>query len=91
MVLPLRSASVLMPEFFFTAAVTLMTKYVGPNATCFWRSTLLVVDPHSMSMVPFCSSGMRLPEVTGCRLTLRFGILSSALTASTTFMHRSIA
>src|SRR5512144_1758417 len=90
-VLPFRSASVLMPEFFFTAAVTLITKYVGPNETCFWRSTLFVVEPHSMSIVPFCSSGMRFDEVTGCRLTLRSGILSSALTASTTFMQRSIA
>ena len=80
-----------MPEFFLTAAVTLITKYVGPKATCFCRSTELVVEPHSMSIVPFCRSGMRFLEVTGCRLTLRFGILSSAFTASTTFMHRSIA
>src|SRR5215831_3188321 len=87
MVLPPRSARLLMPELFLTAAVTLITKYVGPNDTCFWRSTLLVVDPHSMSMVPFCRSGMRLEDVTGCRLTLRFGIFSSAFAASTTFMQ----
>ena len=80
-----------MPELFLTAAVTLITKYVGPNATCCWRATELVVDPHSMSIVPFCSSGIRLDELTGCRLTLRFGIFSSAFTASTTFMHKSIA
>jgi hypothetical protein len=52
-VLPLRSTRLLMPELFLTAAVTLITKYVGPNATCFCRSTELVVEPHSMSMVPF--------------------------------------
>ena len=91
MFLPLSSARELIPEFFFTAAVTLITKYVGPNQTCCWRWTEFVVEPHSMSMVPFCSSGMRLLDVTGCSATFRFGSFSSALTASTTFMHRSIA
>ena len=35
------------------------------NATCFSRSALLVVEPHSRSMVPLASSGMRFDEVTG--------------------------
>src|SRR5207237_9991860 len=82
-VLPLRSAMLLMPEFFFTAALTLITKYVAPNATCCWRATELVVEPHSMSIVPFCISWMRLHDITGCRFTLTFGIFILALTAAT--------
>jgi len=41
------------------------------NVTCLARSLLLVVLPHSRSMVPFCSSGMRLAEVTAWRCTFR--------------------
>ena len=59
--------------------------------TCFWRSRLLVVDPHSRSIVPLAISGMRVAEVTGFSATFRFGMLSLALTASTTFMQMSIA
>jgi hypothetical protein len=59
--------------------------------TCFWRSRLLVVEPHSRSIVPLAISGMRVADVTGLSLTCRFGILSSALIASTTFMQMSIA
>ncbi len=44
-----------------------------------------------MSIVPFCKSGMRLAEVTGWNATLRFGMASCVLTASTIFAHRSIA
>jgi hypothetical protein len=38
---------------------------VTAKATSFWRVALLVVEPHSMSTVPFCTSGMRFCEVTG--------------------------
>jgi hypothetical protein len=34
------------------------------NWTCLPRSLLLVVEPHSMSIVPLTSSGMRLADVT---------------------------
>jgi hypothetical protein len=55
----------------------------GENATCFWRSTRLVVEPHSMSTVPFCTSGMRFAEVTAWYLISRLSIFSSLFTAST--------
>ena len=61
------------------------------KATCFWRSRLLVVEPHSRSIVPFAISGMRVAEVTGFSLTSSFWSLSSAFTASTIFMQMSIA
>ncbi|MNC85638.1 hypothetical protein D3C83_12480 [compost metagenome] len=54
------------------------------NHTCFWRSRLLVVEPHSIWMVPFAISGMRVAEVTGFSLTSSFFSLRCALIASTT-------
>ena len=51
-----------------------MTRIVVEKPTCFWRSRLLVVDPHSMSMVPFWTSVMRLAEVTACQPTSRPGL-----------------
>src|SRR5882672_423089 len=90
-VLPLRSVSDLMFEDFFATYRLAVTKCVIVNDTCFWRSRLLVVEPHSRSIVPFAINGMRVAEVTGLRLTLRLGILRSALTASTIFMQMSIA
>ena len=90
-VLPLRSASLPMFDAFFATYRFAVTKWVMVNATCFWRSRLLVVEPHSRSMVPFAISGIRVAEVTGLSLTSRFGILSSAFTASTIFMQMSIA
>src|SRR5881628_286739 len=68
-----------------------VTKCVIVKATCFWRSRLLVVEPHAESTVPLAIRGMRVAEVTGFSFTWRFGILSSALTASTILPHRSIA
>ena len=52
-----------------------MTKMVVEKPTCFWRSRLLVVEPHSMSMVPFWTRVMRLAEVTGIRLGVELGQL----------------
>jgi hypothetical protein len=90
-VLPLRSSSFEMLEAFFATYRFAVTKCVIVKATCFWRSRLLVVEPHSRSIVPFAISGMRVAEVTGFSLTSIFGILSSVFTASTIFMQRSIA
>ena len=64
MVLPFRSASVLMFDDFFDTQRLAVTKCVIVNQTCFWRAMLLVVEPHSRSMVPLAISGMRLAEVT---------------------------
>ncbi len=64
MVLPFRSLSVLMLDDFFAIQRLAVTKCVMVNQTCSWRAVLLVVEPHSRSMVPFAISGMRLAEVT---------------------------
>ena len=59
-------------ESALTAMRTSSTKVVLANETSFWRAALLVVEPHSMSMVPFCISGTRFCEVTGWYCTLSF-------------------
>jgi len=68
-----------------------VTKCVIVNHTCSWRARLLVVEPHSRSIVPFAISGMRFAEVTSWYLTSILGILSSDFTASTILRHRSTA
>ena len=88
-VLPFRSAQSLMPESFLVIRRVPITKIVFEKATCCWRSALLVVEPHSMSTVPFCTSGMRFCDVTGVSFTFRFGMFSFCLTASTTFSANS--
>ena len=88
-VLPFMSASVLMFDDFLLSSRLPITNMVGANATCCWRSRLLVVEPHSRSMVPFAISGMRLAEVTGFIATFSLGSPSSVRSAPTTFMHRS--
>src|SRR5881397_2444380 len=90
-VLPLRSSSFLRFDAFLLTKRFAVTKCVIVKATCFWRSRLLVVEPHSRSTVPLAIRGMRVAEVTGFSFTWRFGILSSALTASTILPHRYIA
>jgi hypothetical protein len=67
-----------MPEDFFTAMRTLVTKVVGAKATCFCRASLLVVEPHSRSTVPLVTSGMRFCEVTAWCWTFSAGSLSLA-------------
>ncbi|MDT4857301.1 hypothetical protein FQZ97_917210 [compost metagenome] len=62
--LPLRSAKSAMPEVFLVSRRVPTSKMPTEKSTCFCRSTLLVVEPHSMSTVPFCTSGMRVCEVT---------------------------
>jgi hypothetical protein len=78
-----------MPESFFVMRRVPITKIVSENAACCWRSRLFVVEPHSISTVPFCTSGMRFCEVTGMNLTFRLGMFSFCLTASTTFIWNS--
>src|SRR5262249_17241014 len=51
---------------------------------------MLAVEPHSMSTVPFATSGMRFAEVTGLYLIVSPGVPSFAFTASTTCLHNSI-
>lgn len=78
-----------MPESFFVMRRVPITKIVSENAACFWRSRLFVVEPHSMSTVPFCTSGIRFCDVTGMFFTCRLGRFSFFLTASTTFIWKS--
>src|SRR5438270_412106 len=63
-VLPLRLSSVGTLDVFLYAQRLAGMKYVLVKLTCCWRSRLLVVEPHSRSMVPLEISGMRLAEVT---------------------------
>src|SRR4030095_2873735 len=72
-----------------TATAMLLTKWVGANSTCWARAVVFVVVLHSRSIVPFCSNGIVWVGVTIVYCTLRFGICSFFLTASTTFKHRS--
>src|SRR5260221_11608926 len=80
--LPLRSSieqSLL--DFLETKRVA-VRKWVLVNATCFRRSELLVVDPHSRSMVPLASNGIRVDDVTGWNSIASLSSLSSLFTAS---------
>ena len=64
-------------------------KMLFENATCFWRSRLLVVEPHSKSIVPFCSSEMRFCEVIGVSLTCSFCTPSFFSTPATIMLEIS--
>src|ERR1700761_550098 len=66
--LPLRSSIELILLDFFETKRLAVRKWVLVKATCFWRSALLVVDPHSRSMVPLASRGIRVDDVTGLSL-----------------------
>ncbi len=66
------------------------TNVVYANATCFWRSRVLVVEPHSRSILPSSSAEMRFAERHRHELDVSSrGSLSSVLTASATRWHRS--
>src|SRR5438045_4505246 len=79
--LPLRSLIELSLLDFFETKRVAVRKWVLVNQTCFKRSGLLVVEPHSRSMVPLASNGMRVDDVTGFNSTL--SLSSSFCTAST--------
>jgi hypothetical protein len=81
-VLPLRSSTVFRLLAFFDMNRLAVTKCVIVNATCFCRSRVLVVEPHSRSTVPLAISGMRVADVTGLSLTSSLSSLSSFFTAS---------
>ena len=63
-VLPFKSAKSLIPESLAVNKRVPISKKPFEKATCFWRSSLLVVEPHSKSTVPFCTNGIRVCEVT---------------------------
>src|ERR1700675_3224197 len=89
--LPLRSSiELIWLDFFETKRVT-TRKWVLVKETCFWRSALLVVEPHSTSMVPLARRGMRVDDVTEVNSTASLSSLSSFFTASTILEQISIA
>src|SRR5260370_33401891 len=65
--LPLRSSIEWRLLDFFETKRVAVRKCVLVKATCFRRSALLVVEPHSRSMVPLANSGMRGEDGTGLR------------------------
>src|SRR6202171_3694201 len=81
--LPLRSSIELILLNFLETKRLAVRKWVLVKEICFWRSALLVLDPHSRSMVPLASKGMRVDGGTGGRLTSSLSSLSSFFTAST--------
>src|SRR6202041_1060304 len=80
--LPLRSSIDLMLFDFLETKRLAVRKWVLVNQTCFCRSALLVVEPHSRSTVPLAISGIRVDDVTGLSLTSSLSSLSSFFTAS---------
>ena len=66
---PLRSAKSFTPESFLVRSRVPTMKIVVEKETCFCRSRLFVVEPHSRSIVPFWTSGIRFCDVTGVSLT----------------------
>src|SRR5690606_6621883 len=84
MVFPFKSSRLLMLEDFFATKRVAVTKVVGANVTCAWRSLVLVDDPQFRSTVPLASKGIRVDDVTGTSLMLIFSMPSLACTALTT-------
>ncbi len=80
--LSFRSGKSLIGPPFFTSRRVPTTKMVSEKAACFWRSRLLVVEPHSKSKVPFCNNGIRFCEVTD-QFDLQIGFVQFFLMAST--------
>src|SRR5260370_17300209 len=81
--LPLRSSIELILLDFLETKRLAVRKWVLVKEICFWRSALLVLDPHSRSMVPLASNGMRVDGVTAESLTSRFPTLPSCFTPPT--------
>ena len=79
-----------MPESFFVIRRVPMMKMVLENAAWRARSVLWVVEPHSMSTVPFCTSGMRLVGVVIRYLISIFCKPAAFCAASATFRQMSL-
>ena len=88
-VLPFRSRKDLIGEPLATISLVPATKMVGEKATTFWRSRLLVVDPHSRSARPEPIAAMRVSGVTASHLMSSSRLTVSPI-ASTSLRHNSI-
>ena len=87
--LPARSRNEPIGEPFFTITLVPATKMIGEKATRFWRSRLLVVEPHSRSTWPLATASMRLSGVTGTQRMVRVRLTASPI-ADTSDLHSSI-
>ncbi len=88
--LPARSFTVPMPESAVASRLPPSTEIMWLNATCSMRPKVIVVDPHSRSIVPLTSFGMRSAGVTGTQATLSPGSFSDSRSAPATCRQRSI-
>jgi hypothetical protein len=88
--LPLRSLYERIPDRRLTINFVPVTNMMGEKATCFCRSTLLVVDPHSRSILPDSSAGIRVSGVTATKSMRICGLSISRPISSTIALHRSI-
>ena len=57
---PFRSRYDLSLDNRLTSSLVPLRKMIGENATCFCRSAVIVVVPHSMSTVPLTTMGIRV-------------------------------
>jgi len=71
--LPRRSSIESMSADFLASILMPATNVVYANATCFCRSRVFVVEPHSRSILPSRSAGIRLDEDTGTQLHVEAG------------------
>ena len=75
---------------FLTRMFAPSTKVIGLKSTSFWRPSVLVVTPHSISTLPLLTAAKRSWAFTGTHLTVISFAPRSRRTASATAMHRSI-
>ncbi len=88
-VLPARLRYERIGEPRFTSSLMPETKMTGEKATCFCRSRLLVVEPHSRSARPETIASNRVSEVTGVHWMAISRPTASPI-ASASFLHSSI-
>ncbi len=88
---PFRSSVLVRPLSFLATNRVAVRKWVLVKAACFCRSGLLVVEPHSRSIVPLAISGMRVAEVTGLNFTSSLSSFRCVFTASATLRQMSRA
>ena len=65
------------------------TNMMGEKATRFWRSRLLVVEPHSRSTWPLATASTRLSAVTGTQRMARLLLTASSMLV-TSALHSSM-
>src|SRR4029450_2154696 len=82
--LPPRSVTPRTPGATVARRLAPSTKIMWLKATCSMRPKVIVVDPHSRSMVPFTSLLTRSAGVAGTQLIFRSASFSDCLMAAAT-------